>query len=215
MARRRPKRGLVWWLVFIVAFALTSYLMRDKPERLDPARALAKHQDTEDSRLSEHSHDSSEESGVSEGSDAEAGGSIEIPFLAELNQDRWQSPAGLVYSRVDASQHRLSLLSAHIREPTDLECQRGFDGDLHQVLVWIDQAYRRFQQGNSGDRANAISNGESVIQIELPEVIGWVRRPNSVDVDSTSWLRLILHDYEVIDAYPVVIPSPSTGAPQN
>jgi hypothetical protein len=199
----RRKRGLVWWLIFVVAFGVTSYLIRGRAGREDPIQGPAGPSGTKN-HLHRSANDTANDTAGERGETAVDEGIGEISFLAELNRDRWQSPAGLVYSPVDASQHRLSLLSVKIREPTDLKSQQGFDGDLHQVLVWIDQAYRLSKQSDAVERSSTSPTEEVAIQIELPEVIGWVRRPDSVDVDSTRWIRLVLQDDEVMDASPVL-----------
>lgn len=203
MARRR-KRGLVWWLIFVVAFGVTSYLIRDRADREDPAQGRAGPSGTEEHHRADHLHRSAAGTGSERGEAAVEGGFGEISFLAELNRDRWQSPAGLVYSPIAPSGHRLAQLAAEIVEPDVLKKSRGFDGNLHQVLVWIDQAYRLSKQSDAVGRSSTSPTEEIAIQIELPEVIGWVRRVDSVDVDSTRWIRLVLRDDEVIAAYPVL-----------
>ena len=210
MKQRRRKRGLLWWLIFVVAFAVTSYLVRNREDRPPLSRESSEPRGIAGQHLAQPDAQSltvgAKEQGATEAEDRSEAAS----FLAELNRDRWQSPAGLVYSPIDSSQHRLGQLATQVCPPADQQKQRGFYGDLRQVLVWIDQAYRRSRQGTSEGKILESSEGESVIRIEMPEAMGWVRQSDSVNIVSTSWIQVTLREREVIDASPILSPTQPT-----
>lgn len=125
-------------------------------------------------------------------------------FLTEVGPDHYRSPAGLFYTRGSEEGHRLKHLATHLEDQPTWPGPHGvFDGDLDQVLRWVDEAY---QKAKNGDRsARTIDDDESTkYEVTFDEPIGYVggsegkRKGNP----STKRLRLIVIGQNVITAFP-------------
>ena len=186
-------------MIFIISFVVASYLLRERTSTRSDSTRLATGGVEEDGMT--------ERSTTPKSLEDEHVGEPRIGqglLLTQLNGDRWQSPAGLVYLPVGSEGHRLRELAARISEPDSSNGEFGLLGDLAQLLVWIDLAYRNSKIGDSQPAADA--DGQSNIQVQMPSEIGWIRQPNSGKVVTTRWLQVTLKGNEVLSVTPIMTP---------
>jgi hypothetical protein len=124
--------------------------------------------------------------------------------LTALGNDRYRSPAGLVYGRGSEHGHRLKHLARHLEdEPTRPGSHGVFVGDFSQVLGWIDEAYRR---GQAGDRRARVRREEemTIYEFTFEKSIGYVggQDGNRRNRPSTARLRLVVSGERLITAFP-------------
>lgn len=183
----------------MISFAVASYLLRERTSTHSDSTRVATGIATTDGMTGS--------SATSESPLAEPEGKAgmgQVPFLTQLNGDRWQSPAGLIYLPVGSKGHRLRELAARISEPDRSNGDFGFLGDLEQLLVSIDLAYRN---SKNGDFPLAIeADGQSNIRVQMPSEIGWICQPSSGKAVTTSWLQVTLKGNEVLSATPIMPP---------
>ena len=127
-----------------------------------------------------------------------------LDFLTEVARDRYQSPAGLFYTRGSEEGHRLKHLAKHLEdEPTRPGSHGVFNGDLLQALRWIDDAYQTAKKGDRNARTR--KEGDSTIyEVTFDKPIGYVggsdgkRKGNP----STKRVRIVVIGQNVITAFP-------------
>jgi hypothetical protein len=129
---------------------------------------------------------------------------LSFGYLKEIGRERYQSPQGLIYTRGSDEGHRLKHIQRHLKDQSDRPGSHGvFDGDMPQVLRWIDETYRRASQGDR--MAKKRQEDESTIyELTFDKPIGYIggiegkRRKNP----PTKRLRLVVIDRNVITAFP-------------
>ncbi|MEC8508186.1 MAG: hypothetical protein VXZ53_14485, partial [Planctomycetota bacterium] len=191
MGRQKRRRGLRWWMIFIISFVVASYLLRERTSTRSDSTRLATGGAKEDGMT--------ERSTTPQFLEDEHVGELgigQVPLLTQLNGDRWQSPAGLIYLPVGSEGHRLRELAARISEPDSSNGEFGLLGDLAQLLLWIDLAYRNSKIGDSQPATDV--DGQSNIRVQMPSEIGWIRQPSSGRVVTTRWLQVTLKGNEVL-----------------
>lgn len=124
--------------------------------------------------------------------------------LTSLGNDRYRSPAGLVYGRGSEQGHRLKHLARHLEDEPSRPGSHGvFSGDFAQVLGWIDEAYRR---GQAGDRRARVRREDemTIYEFTFEKSIGYVggQDGNRRNRPSTARLRLVVSGERLITAFP-------------
>jgi hypothetical protein len=125
-------------------------------------------------------------------------------FLKEIGKDRYRSPAGLVYGRGSEEGHRLKHIERHLTDqPTRPGPHGVFDGDMPQVLRWIDEAYGKAVKG---DRMAKKYNeeGSAVYEYTFSKPIGFLggsvgKRKNNPSIQS---IRIVVRGQDIITAFP-------------
>ncbi len=136
--------------------------------------------------------------GVTGGSDKSYG------FLKEIGKDRYRSPAGLIYGRGSEEGHRLKHIERHLADQPSRPGPHGvFDGDMPQVLRWIDEAYGKAVKG---DRMAKKYNdeGATVYEYTFAKPIGYLggsvgKRKNNPSIQS---IRIVVRGQDIITAFP-------------
>lgn len=147
--------------------------------------------------------DAASRTGEGAGSGAEDG-DLTYGYLRAVGDGVYQSPAGLRYVPMrDDEKHRLYHVARHMEDQPTRPVHGVFDGDMQQVLRWIDEAYTAAKSGDS--RAKQVEKGRrDVYDVRFDKPIGYVggqsgRRKNHPD---SRKLRMVLEGNKVVTAYP-------------
>jgi len=125
-------------------------------------------------------------------------------LLTEEGNERYRSPAGLLYTRGSQEGHRLKHLERHVADDPDRPGPHGvFDGGMPGALATVDAAYRQALAGSKTTRKD--EDRRTVYTIDLGKRVGFVggsegqRRRNPI----AKRVRLVLEQDRVITAYPL------------
>lgn len=187
------------WLVLIVLMLISYSLLQPKLNsrwgwNLPSLASL----------LSENSSSGEPEKGSGSPSDSLGEENLRYGLLRETKRQEFVSPAGLRYTRGSEEGHRLDHLARHLEDQPERPGRHGvFRGDMHRVLLWLDEAYQRNQIGAVGGESR-VEDGRTVIEVTFSETIGYIggregarrRHPES------KRLRMVLDGDRVITAFP-------------
>lgn len=125
-------------------------------------------------------------------------------MLADQGNERYLSPAGLLYTRGSQEGHRLKHLERHIEDDPSRPGSHGvFDGGMEGALAAIDLAYTRAKSGVKTTVEE--EDGRTIYTVDLGKRIGYIggsegrRRKNPM----ARRLRLVVDQNRVITAYPM------------
>ncbi len=130
----------------------------------------------------------------------------ELGKLKEVEDNVFESTAGLFYGPGGAEGHRLKHVMEHAKDNPQKEIHGVFDGDGDRdiILAVIDEAFAKAKKGGSDVRSEK-QNGNRVYTVNLRRRIGQMggaqgERQGNPDC---RYLRLVLrNENEVITAYP-------------
>lgn len=144
---------------------------------------------------------SSAKSGTASGT---TNSNLKYGLLKSLGNEVYLSPAGLRYTRGSEEGHRLKHVEKHLSDQPNRPGSHGvFDGDMQQVLRWIDQAYELADRGAKGTTKRQ-DRGRVVMEAPFGRPIGFVggqtgKRKGNPDAKR---LRLVIDGDRVITAFP-------------
>jgi len=124
--------------------------------------------------------------------------------LRSEGREVYVSQAGLRYTRGSAEGHRLKHLERHLSDQPERSGRHGvFNGNMPQVLRWIDDGYQRARQ-NAPGTSQRQEQGRTVYEAEFPQPIGFVggREGNRRGRPVTKQLRVVTEEDRVITAFP-------------
>lgn len=130
--------------------------------------------------------------------------SLEFNFLEEVGRNRFQSPAGLMYVPGSEEGHRLKHLERHLEDQPNRPGSHGvFQGDMEQVLHWIDEAYTIAKKGGRGTKKYE-DEDSTVFEATLDKTVGFIggsdgRRKGN---PPTKRVRIVVRGSNVITAFP-------------
>lgn len=125
-------------------------------------------------------------------------------LLKLTGRDEYVSPAGLRYTRGSEEGHRLKHLERHLEDQPDRPGKHGvFDGDMPQVLRWLDEAYTRGKSGAKGTSKHE-EDGRLVYEVSFGKPIGFIggrdgARQKNPDAKR---LRMVVDGDRLITAFP-------------
>lgn len=134
----------------------------------------------------------------------EADVDLEYGLLLPQGNQRFRSPAGLLYTTGSAEGHRLKHLQRHTVDDPDRPGPHGvFDGGMEGALATIDRAYQKAKTGVQTTTRE--ERGRTIYTVDLGSRVGYVggqegqrrRKPMARRV------RLVLEDNRVITAFPL------------
>ena len=134
----------------------------------------------------------------------EAAANSDLGRLKEVDDNVFESSAGLIYLPGSADGHRLRHVMEHAKDDTSKEIHGVYDGDRDAILAVIDEAFLKARQGGPDVRSEK-QNGRRIYTVNLKRRIGQVggqqgERQGNPDC---RYLRLVLeNDVEVVTAYP-------------
>lgn len=124
--------------------------------------------------------------------------------LVDEGNERYRSPAGLLYTRGSAEGHRLKHLERHVTDSPNRPGPHGvFDGGLDGALAIVDEAYRRALAGQ--DTLRQDDDGRTVYTVQMGRRVGMVggaegQRRNH---PAARRVRLVLEQDRLITAFPL------------
>lgn len=128
----------------------------------------------------------------------------EFDYLTPVGRNRFKSPAGLIYGPGSEEGHRLKHIERHLTDQPNRPGSHGvFDGDMHDFLVAIDDAYTRAKKKEKGTKM--IDEDDSVVyEASFAKPIGFQggmegarkKRPK------ITHLRVVVRGESVITAFP-------------
>lgn len=125
-------------------------------------------------------------------------------LLREVGKEDYLSPGGLRYTRGSAEGHRLKHLERHLEDQPNRPGSHGvFDGDMPQVIRWLDDAFERAVRGDKGTSKKK-EDRRVVYEARFERPIGYVggktgKRKGNPDALS---IRLVVEGNRVITAFP-------------
>lgn len=136
--------------------------------------------------------------------DAVAKDSLLYGLLADQGNDRFLSPAGLLYVPGSQEGHRLKHVERHTVDDPGRPGSHGvFDGGMATALATIDKAYRKAKTGSQTSKQE--EDGRTIYTVDMGSRVGYVggsdgkRRKNPM----ARRVRLVLERNRVITAYPM------------
>ena len=130
--------------------------------------------------------------------------SSDLGTLKEIEDNVFESTAGLLYVPGGAEGHRLKHVMQHAKDNPSKPVHGVFDGDRDEILAVIDEAFMKAKKGGSDVRSEK-QNGRRVYTVNLRRRIGQVggsegERQGHPDC---RFVRIVLeNENEVISAYP-------------
>jgi hypothetical protein len=127
-----------------------------------------------------------------------------LGVLREVENNVFESTAGLHYVPGGAEGHRLKHVMQHAKDVPQKEVHGVFDGNRDEILAVIDEAYVKAKKGGSDVRSEK-QNNRRVYTVNLRRRIGQVggRQGERQGNPDCRYLRLVLeHDTEVVSAFP-------------
>ena len=130
--------------------------------------------------------------------------SSDLGKLKEIEDNVFESTAGLLYVPGGAEGHRLKHVMQHAKDNPSKPVHGVFDGDRDEILAVIDEAFMKAKKGGSDVRSEK-QNGRRVYTVNLRRKIGQVggsegERQGHPDC---RFVRIVLeNENEVISAYP-------------
>lgn len=125
-------------------------------------------------------------------------------LLRETRPDEYVSPAGLRYTRGSEEGHRLDHLARHLQDQPDRPGRHGvFQGDMPQLLLWLDEAYSRANKRAKGTKTRD-EEGRTIIEVTFEKPIGYIggRDGDRQGHPESKRLRMVLDGNRVITAFP-------------
>lgn len=142
--------------------------------------------------------------GAAPDSGANLDGQLLYGLLREVGPEHFVSPGGLHYTRGSTEGHRLKHLQRHLKDQPDRPGSHGvFDGDMPQVLRWLDEAYQRASAG-AQDTKRRQEDDRTVYEVTFDQSIGYVggRTGQRRGTPEATRLRLVVEGDRVITAFP-------------
>jgi cytoskeletal protein RodZ len=136
--------------------------------------------------------------------DEEKEKSSDLGKLREIEDNVFESTAGLLYVPGGAEGHRLKHVMQHAKDNPSKPVHGVFDGDRDEILAVIDEAFMKAKKGGSDVRSEK-QNGRRVYTVNLRRRIGQVggsegERQGHPDC---RFVRIVLeNENEVITAFP-------------
>lgn len=124
-------------------------------------------------------------------------------FLVSLGNNKFKSPAGLVYGMGGGGEHRVEHVMRHAKDDASRPSHGVFGGDKESILELLDEAYELIKNQSRYVKSER-SRGNTAYTVSMGRVIGFEggqkgKRSNHKPLKS---IRLILDGDMVITAYP-------------
>lgn len=136
----------------------------------------------------------SSSSGLSPGKAARA-------WLKDIGGNKYQSPAGLVYT--GGREHRVDHVLRHCVDDPSKPTHGVFVGDAVEVMKMVDEAYKIAKSG-SGKVDSGNSNGKTTHTVSMGRVVGHTggKKAKRSGRKELRRIKLVLGDNRVITAFP-------------
>lgn len=124
--------------------------------------------------------------------------------LKEIDDNVFESSAGLVYLPGSADGHRLRHVMEHAKDNASKEIHGVYDGERDAILAVIDEAFTKAKQGGTDVRSEK-QNGRRIYTVNLKRRIGQMggQQGERQGNPECRYLRMVIeNDVEVVTAYP-------------
>ena len=125
-------------------------------------------------------------------------------LLKDLGDERYVSPAGLMFTRGGAEGHRLDHLERHTVDDPQRPGKHGvFDGGMEGALATIDRAYERALTG--AKTTKEVEEGRTIYTVDMGSRVGYIggRDGNRQNKPMAQRVKMVLDKDRVITAYPL------------
>lgn len=125
-------------------------------------------------------------------------------LLKDLGDERYVSPAGLMFTRGGVEGHRLDHLERHTVDDPQRPGKHGvFDGGMEGALATIDRAYKRALTG--AKTTKEVEEGRTIYTVDMGSRVGYIggRDGNRQNKPMARRVKMVLDKDRVITAYPL------------
>jgi len=125
-------------------------------------------------------------------------------LLKDLGDERYLSPAGLLFTRGGAEGHRLDHLERHTVDDPQRPGKHGvFDGGMEGALATIERAYERALTG--AKTTKEVEDGRTIYTVDMGSRVGFIggRDGNRKNKPMARRVKMVLDKDRVITAYPL------------
>ena len=125
-------------------------------------------------------------------------------LLKDLGDERYVTPAGLMFTRGGAEGHRLDHLERHTVDDPQRPGKHGvFDGGMEGALATIDRAYERALTGEKTTKE--VEAGRAIYTVDMGSRVGYIggRDGNRQNKPMARRVKMVLDKDRVITAYPL------------
>jgi len=125
-------------------------------------------------------------------------------LLKDLGDERYLSPAGLLFTRGGAEGHRLDHLERHTADDPQRPGKHGvFDGGMEGALATIDRAYERALTG--AKTTKEVEDGRTIYTVDMGSRVGYIGGGdgNLENKPMARRVKMVLDKDRVITAYPL------------
>ena len=124
-------------------------------------------------------------------------------FLREVGKNRFESPAGLLYTMGPRREHRIDHVLRHGRDMPQRPVHSVFEGSRNDILAVIDEAYSLVESNSSRVRSsNSRGNDEYTVQMQRKVGYEGGQKGKRKGYPALKNIKLILDGNRVITAYP-------------
>jgi len=130
---------------------------------------------------------------------------LKFRFLKPLGRDRYESPAGLIYTPGSEEGHRLKHIERHVSDQPNRPGSHGvFDGDMESFLTAIDDGYKR-ARGHAKGTKQREEEGMTVFEAPFDKPIGYLGGSEGARKGKPKLkrLRIVVRDKNLITAFPI------------
>ena len=126
-------------------------------------------------------------------------------ILKPLGNERYVSPAGIIYGRGGEEGHRLAHIKKHLTDQPNRPGSHGvFEGSMAEFLADIDDAYTRAMRKSKGTSKKQ-DEGMTIIEANFDKPIGFVggsegKRDGN---PASKRLRIVISGKNLITAFPI------------
>jgi hypothetical protein len=130
---------------------------------------------------------------------------LKFRFLKPLGRDRYESPAGLIYTPGSEEGHRLKHIERHLSDQPNRPGSHGvFDGNMESFLTAIDDGYKR-ARGHAKGTKQREEEGMTVFEAPFDKPIGYLGGSEGARKGKPKLkrLRIVVRDKNLITAFPI------------
>ena len=129
----------------------------------------------------------------------------QAPFLVEVSENVFESPAGLVYRSGSVDGHRVDHVLSHAKDIPSKPIHGVFRGDREEIFRLIDEAWQIAQTRGPPQVETEQNRDRTVLTVDMKRPIGFVggqsgKRQGHPECRK---VRLVVEDQNVITAYPM------------
>jgi len=124
-------------------------------------------------------------------------------FLRSVGSNKFESPAGLLYTMGPRGEHRVDHVLRHGRDMPERPVHSVFDGGRNDILAVIDEAYSLVKSNSPRVRSsNSRGNDEHTVRMQRKVGYEGGQKGKRKGYPSLDNVKLILDGNRVITAYP-------------